>query len=348
MPELLVRTLRRDEREAVLALLDEWQMGHPIPGRVFFRRYVEHDPSYADENFWVAEQGGALVSCVQIFPKRIRVAGGGVVPVGGIGSVFTTEKARGDGVSSALLEAATDAMRARGMPLSLLFASRHGFYGRLGWRLWPRPRPLWLRGAATVAPDASRRVERFDAEHDLDAVIALHAAYSAPLVGSVVRDRAYWEGQLHFAGNPEEDFLVARDASGRIEAYARGCLLDGMYFVTELGHAGAPAAAADLVVRLMTARDPDPIAAAAKRGSEEVRRVAVAPPLADAGFVAALAAAGVETKQFAERAAMFRILDRSALEGCAGAAHVDGESDEEMLARLLPPEQLVFWAADRF
>jgi len=97
MPETLVRPLRSDERENVLALLDEWPMGHPIPGRVFFRRYIEHDPSYRDENFWVAEQGGALVACVQIFPKRLRVAGGGVVPVGGIGSVYTTEKARGDG-----------------------------------------------------------------------------------------------------------------------------------------------------------------------------------------------------------------------------------------------------------
>jgi hypothetical protein len=59
------------------------------------------------------------------------------------------------------------------------------------------------------------------------------------LDGTVVRDRAFWEGQLDFAGNPAEDFLVARDAAGGLEAYARGCLLEGMYFVTELGRTDA-------------------------------------------------------------------------------------------------------------
>src|SRR4030095_4441350 len=95
------------------------------------RRYPEVDPTYRDDNFWVAEHDGRLVACVQIFPRLLRVAGR-TVPTGGIGSVFTSEKARGSGVSSALLEAAVDAMRARGMPLSLLFASRHAFSRRLG------------------------------------------------------------------------------------------------------------------------------------------------------------------------------------------------------------------------
>jgi predicted N-acetyltransferase YhbS len=223
-----IRTLRAAEREALLALLDGWQLSNGWRGRDFFRRYLEHDPTYRDDNVWVAEQGGRLVACVQIFPRRLRI-GGAAVPVGGIGSVFTSEKVRGSGISSALLEAAADAMRARGMPLSLLFASRHAFYGRLGWLLWPRPRPLWLRGGRAAEPDGARRVESFDAGRDLDAVMDLHARYSGSLDGTVVRDRALWCGQLHFAGNPDEDFLVARDAAGRVEADARRGLKEGLY-----------------------------------------------------------------------------------------------------------------------
>lgn len=332
----------------MLALLDEWPLSDRWRGRDFFRRYVEHDPTFADENFWVAERDGRLVACVQIFPRLVRVRGA-AVPVGGIGSVFTSEKARGAGVSSSLLEAAVGAMRARGMELSLLFASRHAFYRRLGWLLWPRPRGLWLRGASTRAP--ARRVERFDVARDLDAVAALHARYSASLEGGVVRDRAYWLGQLAFAGNPEEDFALARGADGALEAYARGCLLEGIYCVSELGRSEAPGAAgalADLVVHLMEPRDPDPIAARGERQSAELRRVLLAPPVADAALDEALAERGVACRRFEERASMLRVVDGAALARRVGDALRAGESEADWLARLLPPDRFSFWPADRF
>ena len=60
-----IRTLRADEREALLDLLDAWDVGDGWPGgRAFFRRYLEDDPTFRDENVWVAADGGALVSCV--------------------------------------------------------------------------------------------------------------------------------------------------------------------------------------------------------------------------------------------------------------------------------------------
>ncbi|RIL07684.1 MAG: hypothetical protein DCC71_02240 [Proteobacteria bacterium] len=348
MPPPVLRTLRAEEREAVLDLLDEWPLSNGWRGRDFFRRYVELDPHYADDDFWVAEHDGRLAACVQIFPRRLRVRGD-AVPVGGIGSVFTSERARGSGVASSLLEAAVDAMRARGMELSLLFASRHAFYGRLGWMLWPRRRPLWLRGERTAAPDRARRIEPFEAARDLDAVIALHERYGAALDGAVLRERAYWLGQLGFAGNPLEDFAVARDAAGRVEAYARGCLLEGIYMVTEVGRApDAAAALADCVVHLMAPREPDPIAARAARGSAELRRVMVAPAVDDPALGAALAARGVERRSFEERSAMLRVVDAAALARRFGDARAPDESEADWLARLLPPERLCFWPSDRF
>jgi GNAT superfamily N-acetyltransferase len=343
-----IRTLARGEREAVLDLLDGWPFQDGWRGRDYFRRYVELDPTYADENFWVAEHDGALVSCVQIFPRLVRV-GGTAVPTGGIGSVFTSEKARGSGVASALLDAAADAMRARGMELSLLFAARHAFYGRLGWTLWPRPRPIWVRGRR--APEPSRRIEPFDAARDLDAVMALHERRSAPLAGTVVRDRAFWLGQLGFAGNPLEDFAVARDAAGCVAAYARGFVLQGFYMLSELGRAetdDAPDALADLVLHLMEPRDPDPIAARVERGSKELRRVLIAPCADDRALEAALARRGVEIKQFEERSTMLRVVAPDALARRVGERRRGGESDAEYLARILPPERFCFWPADRF
>lgn len=346
MPGLQVRTLRADEREAVLDLLDEWPLGGPLRGRDFFRLYVDHDPAYRDANFQVAEQDGRLVACVQVFPRLLRLRGA-AVPVGGIGSVFTREAVRGSGVSSALLEAALADMRARGMELSLLFAARHAFYARLGWVLWPRPRELWLRGDA-AAPAAG---EPFDPPRDLDAVMALHERTSAALDGTVLRDHAYWRGQLHFAGNPHEDFVVARGSDGRVAAYARGCMLGGAYLVTELGRgegADAIRLLADLVAGLMAPRDPDPVAADAGRDSAGWRRMLVAPVHDDPALVAALTARGLGVKTFEERTAMLRVLDAEALARRTGLPRAAGESDAAYLARLLPPERFFYWPSDRF
>jgi predicted N-acetyltransferase YhbS len=345
-----IRTLRRDEREGVLALLDEWPLSDGWRGRDYFRRYIEFDPNYADENFWVAEQGGQLVACVQIFPRRIRVRGD-AVPIGGIGSVFTSEKARGSGVASRLLEASVVAMRARGMELSLLFASRHDFYARLGWVLWPRQRPLWIRADTSSAQDALRRVDAFDITRDLDDVMAMHERYSASREGTVVRDRAYWLGQLGFAGNPTEEFLVARDASGRIEAYIRVSLLEGFCAVIELGRddsAGAASALADLVLRSAARRYDDPCAARAGKPSSEFRRVLLAPAHDDAALDAALAARGVGVKHFEEKGSMLRVVSAGALARRFSASPGLRESPEAMLQRVLPPARLVFWPADRF
>ena len=56
-----IRTLRPQEREALLDLLDGWPLADGWRGRDFFRRYLEDDPSYADEDVWVALDAGKLV-----------------------------------------------------------------------------------------------------------------------------------------------------------------------------------------------------------------------------------------------------------------------------------------------
>ncbi len=350
MPKAAIRTLRRDERGALLDLLDQWPLSDGWRGRDYFRRYIDSDPTYLDENFHVAEQDGALVSCVQIFPRALR-AGGTAIPTGGIGSVFTSEKARGSGVASQLLEASVAAMRERGMELSLLFASRHDFYSRLGWMLWPRQRPLWIASDAVAAPDAALRVDAFDAARDLDAVMALHARYSGSRDGTTVRDRAFWLGNLAFAGNPTEEFRVARDAAGRVLAYARASLFEGFCAILELGRdesTVAVEALADLVLRSMAPRDDDPVAARAGKTSAEFRRTLLAPTHDDAALDAALAARGVLVKHFEEKGSMLRIVNATALARRFGASFGTGESPASLLRRVLPPERLVCWPADRF
>jgi len=129
-----IRTLRRDERERLLELLDLWALPDGWRGRDFFRRYVEDDPTFEDENVMVAEEAGELVSCVQIFPRPVRIRGR-AVPMGGIGSVFTKPEQRHGGLARRLLELALERMRERGLLVSLLFGDER-IYHVLGWRAW--------------------------------------------------------------------------------------------------------------------------------------------------------------------------------------------------------------------
>lgn len=357
-----IRLLRDGEQEALVALLDGWELpGWPGPAGAFFRRYLELDPTFAPDNVIVAEHAGRLLGCVQIFPRRLRVRRRGArgdglaeTPMGGIGSVFTHSEARGAGLASALLERAAAEMRARGFELSLLFASRHAFYGRLGWHLWPRERALWLRPEATraAAPDPSLRIAPFDPARDLADAFALHEAYSGALEGTCVRDAAFFRAQLGFAGQPSEDFLLARDAAdGTLLAFARAAAVEGVLLVTELARraeARAAEALAELVLALLAPRDPDGLAVDCGRPSHELRRALVAPCHRDPELADALARRGAGVRSFSSRDVMVRVLDAEAFARRTGVPRAPDESEVAWLERALPPDRLVLWPADRF
>ena len=347
---LHVRTLRPSEREALLDLLDGWELPDGWRGRTFFRRYVEEDPTFAAENVWVAERDSRLVSCVQIFPRRLRI-GGHAVPVGGIGSVFTRPEERASGVASGLLERAANAMRERGMPLSLLFASRFDFYGRLGWTSWPGSRTLLRLAApgAAARDDDDERIERrtFDATCDLATIRRIHEIYTGKRHGTVVRDDACWKAALRNGGNPNEEFVVAL-RSGVPVAYARAAVISGFLVLTEFGREpDAATELAALVHDILTPRAADPLARI-DRPSSALRALGVAPPLFDPALTAALHTRAVSLDAIADPNAMFRVLDAPGLAAAAGTQLGPGEDAAALLRRLLPPDCFSHWLADRF
>ncbi len=318
-----LRTLARGEREALLDLLGGWQLEDGWRGRDFFRRYVEDDPSFADENVWVAGEGEQLVACVQIFPRPLVVAGV-AVPCGGIGSVFTRPEARERGLAESLLACALGAMRERGMLISLLFAARTAWYAKLGWSAWPGERAL------LVAEGAPAAGERFDAARDLAAVERIHRVYSGARAGSVVRDAALWQASLRNAGNPHEEFVVARRGDD-VVAYARRIEMSGVRIVSEWGR--EPDAAAELAGLLL---------------AQAVPRAVLPHPRGDAALSAALAQADARIHALPDPSAMLRCLHANGLAARLGVPLQGGEAPDVYLRRVLPPEHFCFWPADRF
>lgn len=322
-----VRRLRREEREALLELLDAWDVGDGWRGRDFFRRYLEDDPTYDDDNVWVAAEGSTLAACVQVFPRAIRIRGH-EVPLGGIGTVFTDPAWRRRGLGETLLERAGSDMRARGFETSLLFPApdRQAWYRRLGWESWTRRR-LWVTGPGDPSATGA---EPLDPARDLAGIRALHAAYSGRLDGVAPRDERLWTASLRNAGNPGEDFRVVREG-GAVRAYARAIVLGGLPTVAEFGRAEG---AADALARVLVSAIGDK---------------ALVPDLShEPGLEDALRRRGMEVKAFEDPFAMLRCLDARALARRTGETVRPGETPNAYLRRLLPEARLRWWVADRF
>jgi len=352
-----IRTLRPQEREALLDLLDGWLLADGWRGRDFFRRYLENDSSYADENVWVALDAGKLVSCLQIFPRRIHVLEHSV-PAGGIGSVFTRPECRRSGLARQLLERAAGDMTGRGMEISLLFAGLPSLYEEVGWNPWGCERILVHRGGRPppdLDTEVAQEIERagdvevcaFDHGRDLADVRAIHAEYSLSRSGTVVRDAGAWEASLRLAGNPDESFQVAR-RGGRVEAYVRACLLYGTFVATELARReGGARALAKLVMAELEPREGDPLI----RGdmtSPQLRSSLLLPAFDDLQLTIALEQQGLQPHPVVDSTAMLRCLNMPALSGRLDISMLPHEGPAEFMSRILPQDRFVFWPADRF
>ncbi len=373
-----IRTLGENETEGLLDLLDGWPFPAGESGREFFRRYVELDPAFEPRNVWVAEQQGQLVSCVQIFPRQVRV-GGKVLPMGGVGSVFTRPERRTQGLAGALLERAHDSMRERGMLLSYLYAERLAWYGHYGWRPWsagvrtldwPQASAFAGTGAARLLAPVTSGVSLPEAS-ELKRLWRLYAEGSGgkPPDGIVHRaSEADWSASLALAGTPDEDIWLACDQdSARPGARQTPPANAGPHSpaAPAAGPDGQPASAylrvATVGERLRVlewGREQDGAwalcgllaAALHRQGSRSIRL----PLVRDRSVEAELAAAGarIETRPAWNETPpgrrppatwMVRSLNEDELARRCGLS-----GDGDVLARCLPFDRFAFWEADRF
>jgi predicted N-acetyltransferase YhbS len=321
-PSVELRTLRADEREPVLDLLQE-----AFGFRQLFAAYMDHDPCYRPDDYHVASLDGELVSCVQIFTKDIRLRGH-VVRLGGIGSVATHPQHRGRGLASSLLRRAIEDMRRREMVVSLLFSDRRGFYERLGWHVIAGPRLAIHAPGPDVESPPSVRMRPPQAE-DLPAIYALYDEYASRLEGTTVRDEVYWRGQLRYAGAPSECFRVC-ERDGAIVAYARSIVLSG---VTQAMEYARRAHAADALAALLVALAP-------------ASGALLAPRAPDPELERALARRAARTDRLEDPSTLWRVLDRGTL--CRLAELPETAPDAQLLEGLLAEPAALYWPSDRF
>jgi predicted N-acetyltransferase YhbS len=232
------RSARRSERDEVLDLLALW-----YGDREFFERYNQKDPTFRDELCLVAIDQGRIVSTAQIFDRTINLEGK-IIPMGGIGSVFTHEDYRHRRVASGLMNLAIDVMERNGFEVSLLFAERLTFYNQFGWKEVNRNFTLLGNTAELRTPQFSElEIDAFDRDRDLRQVMAIHRDYSGGFNITAIRDDGDWRANLEYAGNMPADpvggcdeyFIVAR-LGREIAAYARATRFHGIVMLMEYGY----------------------------------------------------------------------------------------------------------------
>jgi predicted N-acetyltransferase YhbS len=237
---VVLRRATKADHPAVLEML-ALAFRLPVPDR--FAANQLFDPRFRYGDALLALLDGRPVSHLVVHRWRLRVLGGPAsgVPFGGIGEVATHPDVRGRGYSSELLRRSIALMARFRQPLSVLGTPIPDFYARLGWESLSRvdfalsfPATETATRDALSAGQAPRPggddldVRRFRPA-DLDACIALYERFCARRPRSLVRARAYWEGQLKKLGlmpsaldlAPSAALVAAARGGGTIRAYLR-------------------------------------------------------------------------------------------------------------------------------
>jgi predicted N-acetyltransferase YhbS len=327
------RPARRSERDAVLDLLALW-----YNDREFFARYNHNDATFRDELCLVALDAGSIVATVQIFDRKINLAGK-AVPMGGIGSVFTRDDYRHKRIASELMKLAIATMEREGFEVSLLFAERVTFYNQFGWKEQTRNFSLLANPTGLRTRDYTFDV--FEVERDLRDVMRIHREYSGRFDVTAIRDEADWRANLQFAGNSpadpvggcEEDFVVARHGAD-IVAYARATRFHGVPMVMEYGYAPAHLDAAMALFRHL-----------AMRFASAANAMLVTHTAHDLGLERALVDAGCPVAHHPDNFYMWRVNLPEKL--AARLARPGKAAAQYALAKFADPSSL-FWTSDRF
>lgn len=348
------RAARPSERDAVLDLLAVW-----YDDREFFARYNEKDPTFRDELCLVAQDAGRIVGTVQIFDRKVNLAGQ-PVPMGGIGSVFVREDYRHRGLASELMRLAVRTMEREGFEVSLLFADRLTFYNQFGWREVIRNFTI-LGSAVSLPAPVGFELDVFEPAHDLETVARIHRDYSGRFNVTAMRSEADWRGNFAFAGSVpnagcDEYFVLARK-NRAICAYARALRFYGVAMVMEYGYEPGCEAAVLAMLRSFGEAAASRASSVPLRGEHRKRAllqgesrpggaaVLVTHTEQDEVLETALAAAGCAPMHYPDNNYMWRVIlperlaERFAMAPAAAS---------EYAFSLFENSRSLFWTADRF
>ncbi len=209
-----IRAAKADERDEIVDLISAVFVEKCRP-RYASQHY--EDSSYELDQSRVCAVDGKIVSYVRVSDRSMYI-GKGVVKLGGIGMVVTSEEYRRRGYSSALLRDAIAYMEAHNYDLSLLFTTIQPFYMPLGWASFPQTNfELELHDKKSFAPSGWNS-RPFDLERDLTQVSQIYDEHNKGRTGTVLRPEELWRDGYSQQVGMLPSLVIEKD--GQIGAYA--------------------------------------------------------------------------------------------------------------------------------
>lgn len=203
-----IKVLNRPSREQLEQIYDILGDVFPVEiGRDYFQTRLDQDSSYDPATTWFATVNDVIASTVQIFPLTIRVGTASLL-VGGMGSVGTAENYRGMGLAHRILNAQTSWMKQEGYDLSLLLASKHRFYEKVGWRLIPEK--IYSLPMPSEAPSPSGYTIVPFEEGDLADIRRLYEQFNHGRTYSLIRNETYWNDMMTWPEWTQADCLLLK------------------------------------------------------------------------------------------------------------------------------------------
>ena len=176
------------------------------------------DPTFRRSDTLVATVDGRPVSHVQLVPREMRV-GRAAVPLAVLACLATEENERRKRHGAALIDAAVEAMQARGHTLAMLFTDLPGMFRAFGWVAFPIE-TYTARLGGEPASAAIEGVRKVDPLRDLESIAAVHGHYGSSYAGPLIRTLGWWRGNLGWMPEQRDSFVVY-EQDGMISGYAR-------------------------------------------------------------------------------------------------------------------------------
>lgn len=203
----------REQLEQIFNILGEV---FPVD-RAFFQERLDFDSTYNPDTTWFATVDGTIGSTIQIFPLHMRV-GSCVLKIGGIGSVGTDPNFRGQGLALHILQEQISWMQSNDYDMSMLLASIHPFYEKLGWQLITE-KAYTLKNPARTAPKSNYDIIPFAPTY-MNEMQAIYERFNYERTYSIVRNETYWNDLVHWPTWKEADCLLLQ-MNNQIVAYGR-------------------------------------------------------------------------------------------------------------------------------
>lgn len=175
-----------------------------------------------------AYAGDSIVGTAGIISFELTIPGGRL-PAAGVTMVGVHPTHRRRGILTAMMRAQLEAIRDRGEPLAVLWASEGGIYGRFGYGLASFKASIELEraNAGFRLPHIPRGTFRLlEADEASVACRPVYDRYAQTRAGTFTRSDAWWSAE--FAHDPERwrrgggpAFFVVHETDGVADAYGR-------------------------------------------------------------------------------------------------------------------------------